>query len=77
MSYLIHMTCADIETAPNPKDGDTRALDDLDRTYGHDYDLAVARHRWMAYGLRTGRWLVAPCATELRRLIVADATAPR
>jgi hypothetical protein len=58
---------------PTPDDDDTRALDDLDQVYGYAYDLAVARTRWMAYGLGTGRWLVASCAADLRRLIVADA----
>jgi hypothetical protein len=61
---------------PKTEEDDRRALDDLDRAYGHDYDLAVARSRWMAYRLDTGRWLVASCAVELRRLIMADA-APR
>ena len=67
------MSCADIGTPPNPEEDDTRALNDLDRTFGYAYDLAVARDRWIAYGLGTGRWLVASCAAELRLLIVADA----
>ena len=58
---------------PDPEDDDRRALNDLDRAYGHDYDLAVVRSRWMAYGLGNGRWLIASCAAELRRLIAADA----
>lgn len=61
---------------PSTDDDDRRALNDLDRAYGNDYDLAVARSGWLAYGLGTGQWLVASCAAELRRLIVADA-APR
>ena len=62
-------------TGPRPDTDydDRRALNDLDRVYGHAYDLAVARNRWMACGLGTGRWLVASCAAELRRLIAADA----
>lgn len=71
------MSCGDIGTTPTPDDDDTRALDDLDRIYGHAYDLAVARSRWMAYELGTGRWLVASCATELRRFIVASSRAAR
>lgn len=51
------------------------ALDDLDRAHGQVYDLAVAQDRWIACDLGTGRWLVAPCAAELRRLIVADSAA--
>ena len=58
---------------PDTEDDDRRALNDLDRVYGHAYDLAVSRSRWMACGLSTGRWLVASCAAELRRLIAADA----
>lgn len=57
------------------EDDDRRALDDLDRAYGHAYDLAVTQSRWAACKLGTGRWLIAPCAVELRRLIVADAAA--
>ena len=60
---------------PASDESDRRALDDLDRAYGQAYDLAVARNLWIACGLGTGRWLVAPCAAELRRLIVADAAA--
>lgn len=58
---------------PDTEADDGRALDDLDRVYGHDYDLAVARNRWMAYGLSNGQWLIASCAVDLRRLITADA----
>jgi hypothetical protein len=68
------MNCAEIKTSPVVQDGDTRTLNDLDQVYGHAYDLAVARGRWMAYGLRTGHWLVASCSAELCRLIAADAT---
>jgi hypothetical protein len=57
------------------RDCDRRALDGLDQVYGHDYDLAVIRGRWVANELRTGRWLIASCAAELRRLIAADARA--
>ena len=56
-----------------PYEDDRRALDELDQAYGRDYDLAVTRGRWLACGLGTGRWLVASGATELRRLIAADA----
>jgi hypothetical protein len=70
------MSFAHIGASPTLTDEDRRALDDLDRVYGHAYDLAVARNRWVACGLVTGRWLVASCAEELRRLIAADA-APR
>jgi hypothetical protein len=65
-----------MRATPTSEDDDTRALDDLDQVYGNAYDLAVARTRWMAYGLGTGRWLVASCAADLQRLIAADA-APR
>lgn len=51
---------------------DRSALDDLDQAYGHDYDLAIVQGHWLACRLGTGRWLVASCAAELRRLIVAD-----
>ena len=70
------MNCAHIRTTTILTDGDRRALDDLDRVYGHAYDLAVTRCHWVAYGLHTGHWLVASCAADLRRLIVADATVP-
>jgi len=56
-------------------EGDTYVLDDLDQIYGHSYDLAVTRGRWVACRLGTGQWLVASCAAELRRLIAADADA--
>jgi hypothetical protein len=55
------------------RDEDMRLLDDLDRAYGQAYDLAVIQGCWVACGLGTGQWLVAPSAAELRRLIVADA----
>jgi hypothetical protein len=58
---------------PEVAAGDRRALDDLDRAYGQVYDLAVAQDQWMACGLDTGRWLVASCPAELKRLIAADA----
>lgn len=54
-------------------DDDRRALDDLDRAFGNDYDLAVTDGSWIACELRTCRWLVASCAAELRRLIEGDA----
>jgi hypothetical protein len=56
-----------------PADGGHGALDDLDRAWGHAYDLAVARGRWVACGLGTGHWLVAGSAAELEQLIAADA----
>jgi hypothetical protein len=67
------MSCVETRTTTVLRDGDMRALNDLDQVYGHAYDLAVTRCHWVAYGLRTSHWLVAPCAAELRRLIVADA----
>lgn len=67
------MSCAGIRTTPILGDSDMRALNDLDQIYGHAYDLAVTRCHWVAYGLHTGHWLVASCAAELRRLLVADA----
>jgi hypothetical protein len=60
---------------PYLEDGDRSALDELDLTYGHSYDLAVGRSQWMACGLGTGRWLVASGAAELRRLLAADTAA--
>ena len=60
---------------PRTDDDDRRALNDLDRAYGHTYDLAVSRSRWVACALGTDRWLVASCAAELRRLLAADAAA--
>lgn len=65
------MPAADVAISPSSND-DWRALDALDQAYGRSYDLAVARNRWVACGLISGRWLVAPCAAELRRLILAD-----
>jgi hypothetical protein len=62
-----------IAAVPAPADGGHRGLDDLDRAWGRAYDLAVARGRWVAYGLGTGHWLVASCAAELGQLIAADA----
>ncbi len=62
-----------IAAAPAPACGGAPALDDLDRAWGHAYDLAVTRGRWVAYGLGTGHWLVASCAAELGQLIAADA----
>jgi hypothetical protein len=59
---------------PDIDDDARRALNDLDQAYGDDYDLAVTQNRWMAYGLGTGRWLIASGAADLRRLIAADAT---
>ena len=73
MSYRAAMSCADIRTTTIPKDGDRRALNDLDQVYGHGYDLAVTRCHWVACGLRTGHWLIAANAAELRQLLVADA----
>ncbi len=64
---------ADVALPPS-NDEDRRALDALDQAYGRSYDLAVARNRWVACGLVSGRWLVASCAAELRRLILADVT---
>lgn len=57
-----------------PVGGGHDALDDLDRAYGHAYDLAVTRGRWVACGLGTGHWLVAGSAAELEQLIAADAS---
>jgi hypothetical protein len=54
-----------------------RALDDLDRAYGNDYDLAVTDGSWIACEVRTCRWLVASCAAELRQLIAGDPTGDR
>jgi hypothetical protein len=51
---------------------DTRELDDLDRFYGHAYDLAATPERWIANELSTGRWFVASCAADLRRLLAAS-----
>jgi hypothetical protein len=62
-----------IAAVPAPARGGRSALNDLDQAYGHAYDLAVARGRWVAYGLGTGHWLVASCAAELEQLIAADA----
>jgi hypothetical protein len=62
-----------IAAVPGPACGGRSALDDLDRAYGHAYDLAVPRGRWVACGLGTGRWLVAGSAAELEQLIAADA----
>jgi hypothetical protein len=76
MSYRYGMSGTDIETTAASNDEATHALDDLDdldRAYGQDYDLAVARGHWLACRLRTGQWFVASCAAELRRLIMADA----
>jgi hypothetical protein len=67
------MSCVEIRTTTVLRDGDMHALKDLDRVWGCAYDLAVTRCHWVAYGLRTGHWLVASCAVDLRRLIVADA----
>jgi hypothetical protein len=58
-----------IAAAPDPTGGGKSALDDLDQIYGHAYDLAVTRGRWVACGLGTGRWLVAGSAAELEHLI--------
>jgi hypothetical protein len=55
--------------------GGQGVLDALDRVYGHAYDLAVSRGRWVACGLGTGHWLVAGSAAELEQLIAADASA--
>ena len=60
-----------IAAVPAPACGGNSALDDLDRIYGHAYDLAVARGHWVACGLGTGPWLVAGSAVE--QLIAADA----
>ena len=62
-----------IAAVPAPPGGNS-ALDDLDRVWGHAYDLAVARGRWVACGLGTGHWLVASCAAELEQLITAGAS---
>jgi hypothetical protein len=56
-----------------PAGGGPGGLEALDRAYGQAYDLAVARGRWVACGLRTGHWLVAGSAAELEQLIAADA----
>jgi hypothetical protein len=55
-------------------DGGHGGLEALDRAYGHAYDLAVTRGRWVACGLGTGHWLVAGSAAELEQLIAADAS---
>jgi hypothetical protein len=62
-----------VAATPGPARGGNGALDDLDRAYGHAYDLAVARGLWVAYGLGTGHWLVASCVADLAQLIAADA----
>jgi hypothetical protein len=62
-----------IAVMPGTAAGGDRALEDLDRAYGDAYDLAAGPRRWVAYGLRTGHWLVASCAAELEQLIAADA----
>ena len=49
-------------------------LDDLDRLYGHAYDLAV-QEALGSLRAGTGRWLVGSCAAELRRLIDVDTAA--
>ena len=49
-------------------------LEALDRAYGHAYDLAVTRGRWVACRLRTVHWLVAGSAAELEQLLAADAS---
>jgi len=64
-----------IAVVPGLAGGGQGALDDLDRAYGDAYDLAAAPGRWVAYGLRTSHWLVAPGAAELEQLIAADAIA--
>jgi hypothetical protein len=64
-----------IAVVPGLAGGGQGALEDLDRAYGDAYDLVAAPGRWVAYGLRTGHWLVAPDAAELGQLIAADTTA--
>ena len=56
-----------------PAGGGPGGLEALDRAYGHAYDLAVTRGRWVACGLGTCHWLVAGSAAELEHLIAADA----
>ena len=56
-----------------PAGGGPDGLEALDRAYGHAYDLAVTRGRWVACRLGTCHWLVAGSAAELEHLIAADA----
>ena len=58
-----------------PACGGHGGLEALDRAYGHAYDLAVTRGRWVACGLGTGHWLGAGSAAEREQLIAADAIA--
>ena len=55
-----------------PACGGHGALEALDRMYGHAYDLAVTRGRWVTCRLGTCHWLVARSAAELEQLIAAD-----
>jgi hypothetical protein len=47
-------------------------LDELDRRWGQDYDLAVTAAGWVAKRLDNGRALVAANPGELHMLIAAD-----